>query len=62
MAIELKSERLQIVISPSEIRAVDDWRFENRVNNRVPSRSEAIRRLIQLGLQASLKTDSSTGT
>ncbi len=43
----VKSVRLQMVISPEEIQQVDDWR---RQQTDLPSRSEAIRRLIQLGL------------
>ena len=48
MTEELKTERIQIVISPSELRAIDDWAFANRIR----SRSEAIRRLVKLGLEA----------
>lgn len=40
-----QSERLHMRISPEEITAIDDWRFANRV----PSRSEAVRRLVQIG-------------
>jgi hypothetical protein len=43
-----KSVRLQMVISPEEILEVDEWR---RRQADLPSRSEAIRRLIQLGLK-----------
>lgn len=43
----------KIVSLPPEIaRAVDDFRFENRI----PTESEAIRRLIELGLSADQKT------
>ena len=51
MADELKSERVQIVMSPSELKELDDWSWEQRIR----SRSEAIRRLIKLGLQAAAK-------
>jgi len=44
---ELKSIRLQMVISPSERDAIDAWRKEQ---DDLPSRSEAIRRLVRLGL------------
>lgn len=43
---ELKTERLAMVISPSEVKAIDDWAWENRIR----SKSEAARRLIQIGL------------
>lgn len=36
------------MMTPSEVKAVDDWSFEQRIR----SRGEAIRRLIQLGLNA----------
>jgi hypothetical protein len=44
-----KSERLNMVISADELEQIEDWR---RQQPRVPSRSEAIRQLIQLGLKA----------
>lgn len=47
MTTELKTERVQIVISPSELKAIDDWSFANRIR----SRSEAIRQLLELGLR-----------
>ena len=46
---DLKSARLQLVISPSEIVEIDDWR---RGQSDLPNRSEAIRRLVKAGLQA----------
>jgi Arc/MetJ-type ribon-helix-helix transcriptional regulator len=48
MANELKTERVCIMMTPSEITAIDDWRFSNRV----ASRSDAIRKLLQLSLDA----------
>jgi hypothetical protein len=41
------SVRLQIMLSADELRAVDDWRFKQRM----PSRASAIRELLRLGLQ-----------
>lgn len=41
------SERLHMVITADEVNAIEDWRFKNRVQ----SKSEAIRRLIQIGLR-----------
>ena len=43
---ESESKRLQMVITEDELRAIEDWQFANRV----PSKSEAIRRLCQIGL------------
>ncbi|OCJ67624.1 hypothetical protein A6U97_02555 [Agrobacterium tumefaciens] len=40
------TERMQLKITAAEIEAIDDWRFENRI----PSRSEAVRRLCQIGV------------
>lgn len=40
------TERVQLVITPKEIEAIETWRY----NSRVPSKSEAIRRLCQVGL------------
>lgn len=45
---ELKDQRVPIMMSEDELKAIDDWRFENRV----ASRGEAIRRLCQIGLKA----------
>ncbi|MDX0510651.1 hypothetical protein GOL87_26750 [Sinorhizobium medicae] len=41
------TERLQLKITRDEIKAIDDWRFSNRV----PSGSEAVRKLCQLALE-----------
>lgn len=43
-----RSERLQIMLMSSELKAIDDWRFEMRM----PSRAAAIRELLRRGLQA----------
>jgi metal-responsive CopG/Arc/MetJ family transcriptional regulator len=48
MTDETKSERITILLSPSDLKEVDDWSFEQRIR----SRGEAIRRLIELGLKA----------
>lgn len=45
---ESDTERLHLKITSDEIAAIDDWRYANRV----PSRSEAVRRLVQIGLRA----------
>lgn len=46
------SERLHMRISPEEIASIDDWRFANRVG----TRSEAVRRLLQIGLRADARS------
>ena len=43
-----RTERLQLMLDPLELQAIDDWRFENRL----PSRAAAIRELIRRGLLA----------
>jgi hypothetical protein len=43
---EPKDNRIPIMMSDAEVQAIDDWRFTNRI----PTRSEAIRRLAQRGL------------
>jgi hypothetical protein len=41
-----RGERLQIMLSPEELEAVDDFRFKQRM----PSRAAAVRELFKLGL------------
>lgn len=48
MADEIKTERVTILMSLSDLKMIDDWSFEQRIR----SRGEAIRRLIELGLAA----------
>ncbi len=43
---ENKTERVQLLMTPSEVEAIDDWGFKNRIR----TRAEAIRRLCQYGL------------
>lgn len=43
-----RDERLQIMLSPEELVAVDDFRFKKRM----PSRAAAIRELLKRGLAA----------
>jgi hypothetical protein len=46
---ELKrGERLQIMLTDDELKAVDDWRFKTRM----PSRAAAVRELLKRGLIA----------
>jgi hypothetical protein len=41
-------ERLQIMLNPEELKALDDWRFKKRM----PSRASAVREIIRRGLAA----------
>jgi len=41
-----RGERLQIMLSPQELKAVDDFRFKQRM----PSRAAAVRELFRIGL------------
>jgi hypothetical protein len=44
----MRDERLQIMLSPEELVAVDDFRFQKRM----PSRASAVRELLRRGLAA----------
>ncbi|MBO0738841.1 MAG: hypothetical protein J2P48_20110 [Alphaproteobacteria bacterium] len=48
MADLKRPDRLQIMLNPEEITALDDWRFAHRM----PSRAAAIRELLKRGLAA----------
>ena len=43
---EMRGERLQVMLSPEELAALDDFRFRHRM----PTRAAAIRELLKLGL------------
>jgi len=43
-----RGERLQIMLTPEELRTIDTWRFTKRM----PSRASAIRELLKRGLAA----------
>lgn len=45
-----KTERVQLLMSPDEVEAIDEWRWANRIR----SRAEAIRHLIGIALAAPL--------
>ncbi|MGY4476045.1 hypothetical protein [Bradyrhizobium sp. USDA 3364] len=53
---ELRAERLQVMLSPEELAALDDFRFKHRM----PTRAAAVRELLKLGL-AGVATDGATG-
>ncbi|MGN6572645.1 MAG: hypothetical protein ACTHLO_14650 [Pseudolabrys sp.] len=52
-----RGERLQIMLSPDELRAVDDYRFKQRM----PSRAAAVRELFRLGLASAGLTQEVAG-
>ena len=45
---EKRVERLQVMLAPNELKALDDWRFARRM----PSRASAVRELLKRGLAA----------
>ena len=53
---ELRGERLQVMLSPEELAALDDFRFKHRM----PTRAAAVRALLKLGL-AGVGTDGTAG-
>ena len=48
MAELTRAERLQIMVTPAEVKLIDDWRFLKRM----PSRASAVRELLKRGLVA----------
>lgn len=51
MTKEARQNRVPIMMTDEEMVIIDDWRFENRV----ATRSEAIRRLCKIGLETEAK-------
>jgi hypothetical protein len=49
---DIRGERLQVMLSPEELTAIDDFRFKHRM----PTRAAAVRELLKLGLTV-LATD-----
>lgn len=43
---DARGERLQVMLSPEELSALDDFRFKHRM----PTRAAAVRELLKLGL------------
>lgn len=43
-----REQRLQIMLTEEELKAIDDWRFERRM----PTRASAVRELLRRGLAA----------
>ena len=48
MSDDLRGERLQVMLTPDELTALDDFRFKKRM----PSRAAAVRELLKRGLSA----------
>ncbi len=48
MSENSRGERLQIMLTDTELSALDDWRFSRRM----PSRAAAVRELLKRGLAA----------
>lgn len=53
---DLRAERLQVMLSPDELAAIDDFRFRHRM----PTRAAAVRELLRFGL-ATVGVDAATG-
>ena len=53
-----RAERLQIMLSPEELRALDDFRFKHRM----PTRAAAVRELLRLGLSSHGLSSAPLGT
>lgn len=45
---DIRAERLQVMLSPEELAAIDDFRFRHRM----PTRAAAVRELLKFGLAA----------
>ena len=46
MSNDIRGQRLQVMLSPEELSALDDFRFRHRM----PTRAAAVRELFKLGL------------
>ena len=53
-----RAERLQVMLDPEEVAAVDDFRFKKRM----PSRASAVRELLKRGLAAEGFLTAAVGT
>jgi hypothetical protein len=53
---DARGERLQVMLSPEELAALDDFRFKHRM----PTRAAAVRELLKLGLTVAT-ADASSG-
>lgn len=53
-----REERLQIMLTPEELRALDDFRY----GSRLPSRAAAVRELLKRGLESAPKGKADDGS
>jgi hypothetical protein len=53
---DIRGERLQVMLSPEELSALDDFRFKHRM----PTRAAAVREILKLGLTVDT-TDGTAG-
>ena len=53
MAKKQRENRVPIMMSDDELETIDDWRFKNRI----ATRSDAVRRLAQIGMLAEFKLE-----
>jgi hypothetical protein len=53
----LREQRLQIMLAPAELKALDNFRFERRM----PSRAAAVRELLRQGLGVGGTMEDNTG-
>jgi hypothetical protein len=53
----VREERLQIMLAPEELKALDNFRFEHRM----PSRAAAVRELLRQGLGVGGGVEDNTG-
>jgi metal-responsive CopG/Arc/MetJ family transcriptional regulator len=51
----MKSERLELRVTPDWLAEVDEWR---RRQHKIPTRNEAVRRLVQRALENDRESDS----
>ena len=58
MAERTRAERLQIMLDPAEVTALDDFRFKHRMH----SRAAAVRELLRRGLAAEGFTSAAFGS
>ena len=53
----VRGERLQVMLAPEELKALDNFRFEHRM----PSRAAAVRELLRQGLGVGRGVEDNTG-
>ncbi len=53
----VREQRLQVMLSPAELKALDDFRFDRRM----PSRAAAVREILRQGLGVGGNVEDNTG-